>query len=218
VNYTMRPLGPWTEPVTQNRRGAHVFKASWADTLDLLSRELEHLGADEVILQVDLLEHQLRRDGMPRADAKMGPFPGVRISFQSKHGPLTYATDAHENSYYNPRCLAGWQANVRAIALALEALRAVDRYGVSGRGQQYTGWTAIEATATVSDVAAAALLLDPNEPGRLIGAPTAVITGAFTAAVRRHHPDFGGDGNADMAAVVSKLRNARDLLLTGTKQ
>jgi hypothetical protein len=141
VNYVIRPLDPWIEPVTSPRRGSHVFKASWIDTLQLLARELEALGGTDAVLQLDVREHQLRRDGMIRADAKMGPFPGVRLSFDSVHGPLTYATDAHEQTY--PWAMPGWQANVRAIALALEALRAVDRYGVSGRGEQYRGWTAI---------------------------------------------------------------------------
>ena len=36
-----------------------------------------------------------------------------------------------------------WQANVRGIALALEALRAVDRYGVTQQAEQYRGWTAL---------------------------------------------------------------------------
>ena len=38
-----------------------------------------------------------------------------------------------------------WKANVRGIALALEALRKVNRYGVAGRAEQYRGWLAIPA-------------------------------------------------------------------------
>ncbi len=45
---------------------------------------------------------------------------------------LVYATDACEF----------WQHNVRSIALGLEALRAVDRYGISRRGEQYAGFRA----------------------------------------------------------------------------
>jgi hypothetical protein len=40
---------------------------------------------------------------------------------------------------------SGWQHNVRAIALTLEALRAVDRYGATETGQQYTGFKALPA-------------------------------------------------------------------------
>jgi hypothetical protein len=38
-----------------------------------------------------------------------------------------------------------WQHNVRAIALGLEALRKVDRYGITRRGEQYAGWKALPA-------------------------------------------------------------------------
>lgn len=43
---------------------------------------------------------------------------------------LVYATDA---------CVL-WRHNVRSIALGLEALRAVDRFGISRRGEQYAGF------------------------------------------------------------------------------
>lgn len=43
---------------------------------------------------------------------------------------LVYATDVCEY----------WQHNVRSIALGLESLRAVDRYGISKRGEQYAGF------------------------------------------------------------------------------
>lgn len=49
TNATFRPLGQWPRPDTQRRRGRHTFRASWADTLELLDRELEHLGAENVI-------------------------------------------------------------------------------------------------------------------------------------------------------------------------
>ncbi len=75
----------------------------------------------------------------------------VVISFVvfSLHGPLRYATDAHERQYAGLG-MEGWQADVGAIALALTALRAVDRYGVSRRGEQYTGWRALPATSGVT--------------------------------------------------------------------
>lgn len=38
-----------------------------------------------------------------------------------------------------------WHHNVRAIALTLEALRAVDRYGATETGQQYSGFKALPA-------------------------------------------------------------------------
>ena len=136
MQYEFRALGLWTgpqTPVSQRRRSQ--FKASYDVTLDLLFREAELLGAKHLVLQVDLKPRDIRVDGLPRADARYGAHPGVVVSFDSQHGPLRYATDAFDD----------WRSNLRAVALSLEALRAVDRYGVSKRGEQYRGWTALAA-------------------------------------------------------------------------
>lgn len=131
LQYTFRPLGAWTEGNTEDRRRRSTFKATWSETLRLLRRELAHLDAANVVIQADFHERDLRIDGTgPRADARQPLHPGVRVAFDSRHGPLTYATDSCEF----------WQHNVRSIALGLEALRAVDRYGVTKSGEQYRGW------------------------------------------------------------------------------
>jgi hypothetical protein len=141
LRYEFKPIGIWTDPLTPaGGRKRSPFKASYTDTLDLLFREADLLGAKRLVLQVDLQASQIRRDGIPKEGARYGANPGVIISFDSKHGPLRYATDAYEN----------WKSNLRAIALGLEALRAVDRYGVSKRGEQYRGWSAISGGNTGS--------------------------------------------------------------------
>jgi hypothetical protein len=145
MRYEIRPLGAWSDKETNPRRGAHIFKASWSSTLTLLSAELRLLeAADPVVFQIDVRDGDIRLDGMLRASARAG-HPGVAVSFQSKYGPLRYATDAYERQY--GLGMESWQANIRAIGLALVALRAVDRYGVTRRGEQYTGWKALPAGA-----------------------------------------------------------------------
>lgn len=137
--YTFRPLGAWTEKSTRNRRPRGTFSAPWSDTVELLRRELGHLRARNVVIQADFAPQHIRVDGtMPLASAPNPEHPGVRIAFESIHGPLTYATDS----------CAFWQHNVRSIALGLQALRAVDRYGVTKRGEQYRGWSQLPAGAT----------------------------------------------------------------------
>lgn len=165
MKYKIEPLGNWTDAVTEDRASGR-FRAPWKSTLALLGTETEYLGATLVVLQVDTTRGEIRLDGMLRANAKVD-FPGVRVSFGSDLGALTYSTDR----------FAGWQENIRAIALALVALRAVDRYGVGGRGEQYTGWLALAAPPP--DFAAARDLLDSY--------------GGEKAAVKATHPDFGGD-------------------------
>jgi hypothetical protein len=90
------------------------------------------LGARNTVLQVAMTESDFRNDGYPRANAK-ATHPGVILSFDTRHGSLSFPCDRFTT----------WQDNLRAIALAMEALRKVDRYGVTRNGEQYTGWRAI---------------------------------------------------------------------------
>jgi hypothetical protein len=106
----------------------------WSDTLQILDRELTALEAVNVVLQIAVTERDIRLDGGLRADARPSD-PAVRILFNSKHGPLTYQCDR----------FATWQDNARAIALGLEALRKVERYGITEHGEQYKGWLQLEA-------------------------------------------------------------------------
>lgn len=194
MRYTIRPLGAWTEPETWPRAGSQRFKASWSSTLDLLGRALEYLDARNVVLQVDVTEGDIRLDGMLRANAKVG-FWGVRVAFESKYGPLVYATDAYEQEY--SYAMPGWQANIRAIALGLQALRAVDRYGVTRRGEQYKGWkqlTAGDGSPTTLEEARA--LVDSY--------------GGLREALRATHPDHGGDSGE-----FHRVMAARGLIETG---
>lgn len=204
LKYQIRPLGQWTDPVTIFRKPSSVFRASWDDTLTLLRDEAEHLDAVfPIVIQVDVTELDLRQDGMLRTRARVGS-PGVVVSFRSKHGPLRYATDAYEQSYVSS--LPGWQANVRAIALSLTALRAVDRYGVTKTGQQYAGWRAIEAgngTAFASADAALAWMAARAGDGR--GMTPREL---YRLLARVMHPDAIGSVPADW----ERLDAARQLL------
>lgn len=134
----LRPIQAWPGEHTGDRTGS-PFRASWSDTISLLSRELTALNARTPVLQVAISEDDFRLDGYPRAQAKAS-HPGVILSFDHRHGSLSFPCDR----------FADWQDNVRAIALAMEALRKVDRYGITRRGEQYTGWRAIGSGTAVA--------------------------------------------------------------------
>lgn len=136
--YTLRPISDRT-PFT----GRHVlsdFDSSWAATYQLLAKELRAINAKNVVLELDYRDRDIRIDGQLRADARCQS-PAVRLAFESKFGPLVYATDRFRARYSSQG--DDWQHNVRAIALGLEALRRVDRYGITRRGEQYAGWKAL---------------------------------------------------------------------------
>lgn len=201
---TFRPLRmeTWDGEHTpaEQRRSRWTFKAGWDDTVNLLDREVGNLGADHFVIEADFSESDIRLDGMPRANARQPSFPGVRIAFESRHGPLIYQSDV----------CAYWQHNVRSIALGLEALRAVDRYGISSRAQQYTGWKAIEApraASTFNTVEAALAWLQSEECAGFAGAAALNIRSLIKHAMSTHHPDRGGD-----PAKWTKVEQARQML------
>jgi hypothetical protein len=179
ATWQVEPLGNWGRPVTKGRSAARRFSASWSDTMELLTSEIEKLGVKGTIaVRIDVQRGDIRLDGMLRTRASVG-FPGVVVSFESRYGPLSYATDEYDS----------WQANVRAIALSLQALRAVDRYGVSKSGEQYAGWRAIEsgkaAPVFASADAAARWLQQMFEP---LGHPMTTKE-LLRAAAKKCHPD-----------------------------
>lgn len=143
MRYTVRPISDRTaftgSPVDSR------FTVTWSGCLELLERELGFLDATDLVIECDVREQDLRLDGMIRSNARAAS-PAVRVAFESNVGPLTYATDAFcRPSWRRGGMQEDWQHNVYAIALSLEALRKVDRYGVTKRGEQYTGFKAIGA-------------------------------------------------------------------------
>jgi hypothetical protein len=157
----------------------------------MLARELRALNARDVVLQIAMDERDLRLDGLPRANAHAS-HPGVVLAFESRHGPLKFAVDTFRS----------WEDNLRAIALGMEALRKVDRYGVTKRGEQYTGWKALPAGDPVHDnteglaTAEEALVFVFSLVDDLYDYDD--VEGAFRQeavrlAIRRTHPDQGGD-------------------------
>lgn len=196
IAWQHEPLGPWNRPVTENRGSRWRFKAPWENTLGLVCSEIEKLDVrGTVALRIDVQRGDIRRDGMLRANAKVG-FPGVVVSFQSKFGPLSYATDEYDH----------WQANVRAIALSLQALRAVDRYGVSRSGEQYQGWRAIESgrPAAFATVDEAVRWLREATGITDVAVPTDRLLRLMSAKL---HPDRNGD-----AAAWDRLDQARQII------
>lgn len=157
------------------------FEASWSVTVELLARELRNLHATTIVVELDLSEGDLRVDGLPRANARIGS-DAIRISFQSKHGPLRYETGQFASRGY--RGLNGWQSNIRAVALALEALRKVDRYGVSTRGEQYKGWGQLPMSTDPADA-----IQTREQAQKVIN----FYGGDIRTALRATHPDRGGD-------------------------
>jgi hypothetical protein len=172
------------------------------------------LGADELVLELDLdlQERDVRADGWIRADARPRS-PRVVVALRHPTlGWLRYHCDQYTTGPYSAQ--PSWQANVRAIALSLEALRAVDRHGVTGKGEQYLGFKQLPAStspvvATVED-AAAVLADESDETDEAVLTDVDAFRRAYRAAVRATHPDREG-GTADAFHRVQAARRLLDV-------
>lgn len=181
IDLRFHPLTEWPAAATPaaQRKSRYSFRARWDSTLELLEIELGHLKATDVIISAALRPEDIRIDGWPRSNAAEPRHPGVILSFASKHGPLRYLTDRYD----------GWKANVRAIALGLEALRAVDRYGITERGEQYVGWKAIPPTTGHGRQYSLDFLRGFTGRGLDDDTPPASM---YKQALIKAHPDHGG--------------------------
>lgn len=183
---TVGPIRDWPGALTPWwTRKTSPFGADLTTTLRQMDREVAAITETtaqrhSVELLVAIPAAQFRLDGKPRARAT-ADHPGVILSLDSVHGHLAYPADR----------FVTWEANLRAIVLALEALRKVDRYGVTAHGEQYRGFLALEAPskadALESAYAAVALIALSDVPS-VRSAPTVHVS----RAKRNAHPDRGG--------------------------
>lgn len=159
-----------------------------SDTLELLDRELRMIHARDAEMLVAIAPQDFRLDGKPRAQAKAA-HPGIILSFTTAVGRLSYPCDTFTE----------WQANLRAVALALEALRKVDRYGVTKRGEQYRGFLAIEGVLvaptweSVVDVTSFLHTVIPDDWTTTFGLGADDLRLLLRQAKRAAHPDLDGD-------------------------
>jgi hypothetical protein len=189
--FTTRPIDQWPGALTTNRRRSQ-FKAGYSSTLTLLDRELSHLNAKGVVVMMALGESEIRVDGRPYVNAKPR-HPGIILACTTKYGPFRMVCDRFDQ----------WQDNLRAIALSLEHLRAMDRYGCTKRGEQYRGWQALPSPNPMPATREEAYA----ELGKVIGehrARTLPLDEAFREAAKLTHPDAGGSAERFKRIMAAK--------------
>ncbi len=142
LDVRFRPITLWPRKETAGRISA-PFVAPYTKTLDLLEYELGKLKARDIVIQADFAMADLSNDGQPRS-GKFPRSPRVILSFEGSKGALSIPCDR----------FISWTDNIRAIALSLEALRKVDRYGITVSDEQYRGWAQLPAASgsSVSDM------------------------------------------------------------------
>ncbi len=186
VESVFSSLQGWPGDRTKNPTRSN-FSASFSDTCRLLERELLHLRAKHVVVQIDCNGSEITVDGQMRAKCRLRS-QGIIVSFESKFGPLQYPCDRFND----------WHDNLRAIAKSLEALRTVDRYGVTQRAEQYKGWKklAFRGDDYFANEQEAAVFLAGQDVESGSGAQLLADFDAAKSAYKRRsaasHPDRGG--------------------------
>jgi hypothetical protein len=187
--YPLRWPDGW--PRTPPAKRTHgQFKVTLARARDELLDELRLLGAREVVISTMI---PARNDGLPYARGRpVGGDPGVAVYFALAGRPKAIACDA----YTTP------EANLRALGLSIAAMRALDRYGVSGLlDRVFTGLDALPPPDAIDW--RRELGFRPDER------PTEWdVTDAFRRRARDRHPDHGGSD-----AAMARLVRAREIAL-----
>lgn len=171
---------------------------NYRGTHDLLERELRHLGAKAVVLRMAIDPSWIRHDGQMYSNARPD-HPGVILQFDSAQGPLSFPCDTFDD----------WLANLHAIAVVLEDLRRMNRYGVGrtgGQQAQYRGWQQLPAPPSVgfASVEEAYEFLQ-----KLLGwGDVHEVERMLREAEMKTHPDRGGDADS-----FKQVQLARALLL-----
>ena len=175
IQIKFHPMSTW--PGAENGKPTRSrFRAGPEKTRLLLVAELSAINARNLVIEAYFEESQLRIDGYPRAHERPRK-PGVVVDFSRDGEHFRMPCDA-----YN-----AFDDNVRAIALTLQALRAVERYGATQRREQYAGWKALPAPGEPLDAAFETLASIAETSTNAVRMDS---ESAYRVAARKCHPDF----------------------------
>lgn len=163
------------------------FRVALGAAIREVQNEVRLLGGSMLVISSNL---PLRRDGMPYANSSQPNDRGVAVYFKYKGKPMCFACDRWRKI----------EDNMHAIAMTIDALRGIERWGTGEMVQQaFTGFTALPS---------------PEQPWQTLGLDTSrptreQVEEAHRRLAMKHHPDRGGS-NEQMA----RINAARDALLS----
>lgn len=110
------------------------FRETFAYGIRSINRELKLLGAKDVVISTNI---PLRNDGLPYSSFKLPEDNGVAVYFTLFNNSCVFACDKWDKIEHN----------IKAILLTIEALRGIDRWGVSEMlKRSFTGFKALPAS------------------------------------------------------------------------
>lgn len=164
------------------RRRVAKFSAGFAQARDELLRELNLMGAKEIVVSTNVA---LRRDGLPYANDAEPKDPAVAVYFWHGKRQLVIACDSYSKVKWN----------MRACGATVEALRTIQRHGATELLERaFTGFAALPPKGGENKPWHEALGVGP-------AATFEEARAAYREQARLHHPDRGG--NAETMARVN---------------
>ena len=166
---------------TQGRRSSHFKGISLFRARQDLREEVRRLGGTDLIISTNI---RTRADGDIYSNAKEPDDPGVSVFFTLKGKPVSFACDLWARVWENT-----W-----AIAKTIDAMRGIDRWGVSELlDRMFKGFLSLPST--IDDPWPAVLKVSPE-------ATLEEIRKAYRIRSMEAHPDRGG--SQDEAARINQ--------------
>lgn len=153
------------------------FQTSFARARNQLMRELDLLGATDIIISSNI---ELRRDGLPYANQRQPEDVGIAVYFKLDGEDQCVPCDKWTRT----------EDNMQAIRKTIEALRGLDRWGAKEMvNAAFRGFKALPEAIIVGEHTARAWweVLEVSQD-----ASPEIIKAAYKQLLHKAHPDKGG--------------------------
>lgn len=136
------------------------------------------MGVDDNAITISS-DIPLRMDGMPRADRGEPEDPGIAVYFKYDGRDLSFACDSYTTT----------RGNLRALALTIEAIRGIARWGASDlMDRAFRGFAALPVQATSPWRETLGFKKD-----ELVTPEKIDERFKYLVLTKKHHPDLGGN-------------------------
>lgn len=204
LNIQIRPITQWPGKENQDPKRS-PFKSTYKRTLTQLEDELSKCQArtSSLIIEMWIEPRLIRVDGQLRKDARPHK-PGIILRFVRETNIRRDPQDTSkwictpQNVSYPCDAFTPWEDNLRAIALSMESLRRVERYGVFKYDEIISrlALPTAEGKLTTRDEAAAFLATHSGIAMKEILVSDTARSTAYRKAAAELHPDKGGSVDA----------------------
>lgn len=196
----------WPEgwPRLNGKKGYGPFRTTAERAISSLYQEVRSLRASNLVVSSNC---KIRQDGTPYREDLQATLKdaGVAIYFQYGGRPMVMAQDA-----YNVPL-----SNIRSLALAIEAMRAIERHGGGHMMQRsFEGFAQLPPPGSSGGYSKRPWrdVLEVGPIGELASHLQLILAeGQYKALAKKLHPDQGGDAQA-MAELNVAIDDAREEL------